>query len=275
MICLKLLLIVWTLAYMVMLLLSPKVSARNSEPSFVEEGFQRGQTLLESDKWQAIEDGLWWHTFREYSVWPYFMYSVCTKVPIERNDLETAHPLYKRNVIVENASCSTLLDIEVYHYPTCSRAWIPQLLQGKSQDDTSTQYLEYNFFPFQNRDVCQSYHLRQSALWTSLDGNVIRPNSSLEEESIIQVFIETTTPSKEERCKNKDKPLWMYEDVHKFFYPDVDEEGEPCNRMIYIGVEDPRGNLYYFRGFLKYVYRYFYQSHFAAYKTFLHKIVGV
>jgi hypothetical protein len=231
----------WVLAYVVALLLSPNVSAGDSNPkdyrasldrdsnpkdyrasldrdsnpkdyrasldrdikrSFVEEGFQRGQSLLESEKWQRIEDGLWWHTFREYSVWPYFMYSVCTKVPIDNQ--ENKHRLYKRNVIVDNALCTTLLDIEVYHYPQCSKHWIFQLLRGY-QEDTSTQYLEYNFFPFPNRGVCQTYHLHQSALWTSLDGNVVNPNASSSlEESILQVFIETTTPLQEENVRMKE-----------------------------------------------------------------------
>ena len=191
--------------------------------SFInDDPYIRGRNLLNSGKWNELEDGLWWNTFEKYNKWPYFMYTVCVDLPVE-----------------------TMMDIEVYNYQNYSKNWIPQLIKGEKVGD-AVQYLQYDFYPMTNRDVCQTWH------------HTLYKKGS-------QVYINTVDhPS----CPNVLK-VHMFEDVHKFIYPDTDSKGKECTRMTYIGVEDPKGILGKTYWITKFLYVHFYKQHFAAYKEFL------
>jgi len=203
--------------------------------------FERGKELVNSDKWKKISDGLWWHTFKQYSKWPYFKYTVCTNVSISDN--MHYHDILKM--------CNNLMDIEVNNYEICSKNWIDQLISGY-EITKDIEYLQYDFFPLTNRDVCQ-----QSSQIPFKGGH--------------QIYFTTNFTRDYDKCPNQLK-IHMFEDVHKFIYPDIDENGNACNRMTYVGVEDPKGDLDYFRWSIKYLYVYFYQQHFRKYKKFLKSI---
>lgn len=128
-----------------------------------------------------------------------------------------------------NLTMDHLIDIEVVKYPRFSKCWIDQLIYGETLPD-GTQRLIYDFMMFKNRIVYQNYQWKQLLM----DG--------------YQFYIYTVEG-------NDPEYISMGEDVHKFIYPE-----NTCNRVVYVGAEDPKGWLTPFP--IKYLYLIFYRQHY-------------
>lgn len=133
-------------------------------------------------------------------------------------------------------SLQDLIAIEVKEYPYFSSCWIDQLISGEILED-GTQRLLYNFMLFKNRIVYQRW--KRLIFFGETAG-------------INQFYIYTTGEESSDYIS-------MGEDVHKFIYFD---NSTNCNRVIYVGAENPKGWLTPFP--IKYLYKMFYKQHYNA-----------
>lgn len=151
-----------------------------------------------------------------------------------------SYPFYKYSVITEH-DLNFIYDIEGPKYWFYSKNWIPQLINGKS--DNNWQYITYNFFPLPDQAVCQNFESR----WYN--------------ETTMQISFRT---GKHNICSDTKLTL-MDEVVAKF----ITVNYLPGKiKMTYIGMEDPN-NWMIPPWLAKMLYPKYYKDHLRRYKNFL------